>query len=123
VPVSSSGDLVRELKQALPGVDALLLAVDPLLFDAQSLDYIVRESRKAKKPTVGFLEDLPRLGITVSIVAAPSAAAAAAVAASRDPVLMGKKRVDVEDAMIIVSRRAAEATGLDPEAMGAQRIQ
>lgn len=33
VSVTSSGDLIRELKQALPKVDVLLLAVDPILFD------------------------------------------------------------------------------------------
>ncbi len=123
VPVSSSGDLVRELKQALPGVDALVLPVDPLLFEAESLDYIVGESRKAGKPTIGFLEDLPRLGVTVGMVASPAAAAAAAVAASHEPVTMGKKRVEVETATIIVSRRAAEALKLNPEALGADRLE
>jgi hypothetical protein len=122
VAVSSSGDLVRELGQALPKVDAMLLAVDPILFNRESLSYITNETRKAKKPTVGFLEDLTRLGVTVSIVAPPQAVAATAVAAAQNPVVIGKKRVDVDAFTVVVSRREAEAVGINPEAIGADRV-
>lgn len=123
ITVSSSGDLTRELKSALPRIDVLLLAVDPILFDPQNLEYIVSETRAAGKPTVGFLEEMTRLGVTVGLVPSAEAQATVAVDAAREPVLVGKRRVEVVEATVVVSRRAAEALKLDPEAIGAQRIQ
>jgi putative ABC transport system substrate-binding protein len=123
VPISSPGDLVRELKGALGKVDAVVLLVDPILREAQSLQYVVNESRSARKPTVGFLEDLNRLGVTVTLVAPATASAAAAVQAAREPVSVGKKRVEADGMIITVSRKEAQAVGLDAEAIGAHRIQ
>lgn len=122
IPVSSSGDLVRELRQALPKVDVVLLAVDPILFDRRSLEFITDETRSARKPTVGFLEELAGLGVTVCLVTPPDAAAAAAVEAAQEPVRLGKKRVEVDKTLVIVSRAAAKAVGLNPEALGAQQV-
>jgi hypothetical protein len=121
VTVSSSGDLVRALRAALPALDVLLLAVDPVLFDAQSLEIIVAEARAARKPTVGFLEDLTGLGVTLALVAPADAAADLAVGASGDPVRVGKRRVEVSGAEVVVSRAGAAAVGLDPGALGAHR--
>jgi hypothetical protein len=105
VTIGSSGDLVREIKGALPNVEALLLAVDPVVFDQSSLEFIVQEARSANKPTVGFLEGLARLGVTVSLVAPPEEAAAAAIAASAQPVLIGKKRLEVEGMAVVLSSK------------------
>ena len=123
VPVSSPADLVRDLAPALARVDVLLLAVDPVLFDARNLELIVSQARAARKPTLGFLEDLTRLGVTVAILAPPEAAADAALSASGAPVLVGKRRVDAESTVIVVSRAAAAAIGLDPEGLGAHRLE
>ncbi len=123
VTVGSSGDLVRELKQTLPKVDALLMAVDPILFDPRSLQFIVDEARDARKPTVGFLEDLTKLGVTVALVASPDDAAAAAVGVGNEPVLVGKKRVEVSGMLVVVSRKAAATISLNPEALSAQKIE
>jgi len=108
VTIGSSGDLVRDIKGALPNVDALLLAVDPVVFDPQSLEFIVQEARSANKPTVGFLEDLARLGVTVSLVARPEDAAKAAIAASAQPVLIGKKRLEVEGMAVVTAKKAGD---------------
>lgn len=121
IPIGSSGDLVRELKGALPKVDALLLAVDPVLFDERNLAFILEESQAARKPTVGFLEDLAELGVTVALVAPAQEVAATAVAASAQPVLVGKKRVEVDGITVVVSRKAAAAMGLDGEALSARK--
>lgn len=123
VPVTSPADLTRELRGALAKVQVLLLAVDPIVFDPQSLEFIVKESQQAGRPTVGFLEEMTRLGITVSIVAPPEALAAAAAAAARAPVTVGKKRVEVDEAVVIVSKKAADVLRLSPEALGAHRTQ
>ena len=123
VTIGSSGDLVREVKAALPKVDVLLLAVDPVIFDPQNLDFIVAQAREAQKPTVGFLEELVPLGVTVSLVAPPDEVASVAVAASAQPVTVGKKRVEVEGIHVIVSRKAAAAIGLIGEALHAQRLE
>jgi ABC-type uncharacterized transport system substrate-binding protein len=123
ITVASSGDLVRELKGALPKVDAVLLAVDPLLFEERNLEFILEQSVAARKPTVGFLEDLANLGVTVALVAPAEEVAAAAVAASAQPVLVGKKRVEVDGIAVIVSRKAAAAIGLDGEALSARKLE
>jgi ABC-type uncharacterized transport system substrate-binding protein len=123
VTIGSSGDLVREVKGALPKVDALLLAVDPVIFDAQNLEFIVGQAREAHKPTVGFLEELVPLGVTVALVAPPEEVASVAVAASAQPVTVGKKRVEVEGLSVIVSRKAAAAIGLSGEALHAKSLQ
>jgi ABC-type uncharacterized transport system substrate-binding protein len=108
IPVASSGELVRELKGALPRVDVLLLAIDPLLFDSESLKFIVDEAAAAGKPTVGFLEELTRLGVSVALVAPPQAAASAAVEAAASPVLIGKKRVEVDSQQVVLARPSAQ---------------
>jgi hypothetical protein len=123
IAVGSAGDLVRELRPALARIDVLLLAVDPLLFDARSLEFIVGDARAARKPTVGFLEEMTGLGVTVGLVAPADAAATAAVGASGAPVRVGKKRVDADGTTVIVSRKGAAAVGLVPEALGAQRLE
>jgi ABC-type uncharacterized transport system substrate-binding protein len=124
ITVASSGDLVRELKGALPKVDAVLLAVDPLLFeDERNLAFILEQSVAARKPTVGFLEDLDNLGVTVALVAPAVEVAATAVAASAQPVLVGKKRVEVDGITVIVSRKAAAAIGLNGEALSARKLE
>lgn len=117
VPVSSAGDLVRELKRTLPTVDTLLLAVDPILFDKRSLEFVVAECQAAKKPSVGFLQELTRFGVTLSMVLPPDALAEAAVAAAAEPVSVGKKRVEVEGSKVVVSPEAAARVGLDPDAL------
>ncbi len=123
VPVNSAGDLIRDLDGALPKVDALLLAVDPILFDRQALKFIVDKCTAEKKATVGFLEDLPKLGVTAVLVTPPAAVAAMAAQAAQEKVTVGKKRIEVDGATIIVSRKAATAIGLNPEALGATRVE
>jgi hypothetical protein len=123
ITVGSPADLARELGPALSRVDVLLLAVDPILFDPRNLELIVNEARSARKPTLGFLEDLTRLGITLALLATPDAAAAAALSASGAPVLVGKRRVDADGTIVVVSRAAATAIGLNPEALAAQRVE
>jgi ABC-type uncharacterized transport system substrate-binding protein len=123
LPVSSSADLARTMSQAMPKIDVLVLAVDPILFDRQNLKIIVAAATAAKKPTVGFLDGLPGLGVTVSLVAEPSASAALAVGVSEGAKTEGKKLVDVDSAMVVFSKKSAEAVGIDPEASGANKIE
>jgi ABC-type uncharacterized transport system substrate-binding protein len=114
VAVSSEGKLVRALKRTLPEVDTLLLAVDPIL-KRDTLEYVVSECKAAGKPSVGFLKDLTRYGVTLSMVLPLDAIAEAAVAAADDPVSVGKKRVEIEDPEIVVSPSGAQSVGLDPK--------
>jgi ABC-type uncharacterized transport system substrate-binding protein len=123
VAVGSDGELVRAVKPALAKVDVLLLAVDPLLFDPLNLRFVVGAAQEARKLTVGFLEDLTGRGVPVSLLTSAEAAADAAVGASSDPVLVGKKRVEVTALHVVVSREAAAAVGWRAEALGAQKIQ
>lgn len=122
IPVSSDGDLVRELKGALPRVDVLVLLVDPIIFNQQNLGFVVGEARQARKPTLGFLEELTSFGVVMAMEAPAAAKATAALAASKEPVVLGKKRVEVEAAVLTVSKKDAEAIGLNAEALGAQKV-
>ncbi len=123
IAVGSSGDLTRELPKALASIDVLLLAVDPLIFDRESLAFVVEQAGAARKPTIGFLAELPRLGVTLALVASAAATAQAAVTAARDPVLVGKKRVDVDNVTVIASRKGLGAMGLSPEVLGVSRLE
>jgi hypothetical protein len=119
LPVGSSGELIRRLRSGLSDIDVLLLPVDPILFDRRSLQYVVDESRKAGVPTVGFLEGLEGLGVTLAVVADLEAVAQAAVGAAADPVTVGKRRLEVEGWRVVVSREAAAAVGLSKGAIDA----
>jgi len=121
LPVGSDGDLIRRLRSGLEGLDVLLLPVDPILFDRRSLEYVVEETRKAGVPTVGFLEGLERLGVTLTVAADPAAVARVAVAASADPVTVGKKRMEVDGWKILVSPAGGAAVGLSSDAIDALR--
>jgi hypothetical protein len=121
VAVKSPGELARVLPKALHQMDVLMLAVDPLIFDRQSLEFVVDQADRAGKPTLGFLKDLTDLGVTICLLAPPPEQAATAVAAAADVVRVGKKHVDVDDLRVIVSSPAARKAGLDPEALGANR--
>ena len=117
---SSTGDLVRAV-DGLAGVDVVLLAIDPLLFDRQALRFVVEKATAAKKPTVGFLPDLVGLGVTVALTTQPDAVAAAAVAkapAARPGV---RAFADAGSPFIIASRRSAELIGILVETLGAQQ--
>jgi len=119
LPVGSSGDLIRRVRSGLADVDVLLLPVDPILFDRRSLEYVVGETRKARVPTVGFLEGLDKLGVTISVVADPTAVAAAAVGAAGAPVTVGKKRLEVDGSSVTVSSEAAAELGISRSAIDA----
>lgn len=122
VTIGSTGDLYRSIKPALGNVDALLLAIgDPVTTSRESVEYIVEQAQAAKKPTVGFLEGLTREGVTLALVVPPAAMAKAAAEAADLPPAVGKKRIEVDQMQVVVSRKAAEAIGSSPEALGAQR--
>jgi ABC-type uncharacterized transport system substrate-binding protein len=122
IPVGSPGELVRGLRDALPGVDAVLLPVDPILFDRETLQIIVDEAQKLKRPTIGFLEALPGLGVTACLVTPAASVASAAIDAARGRA-PGSGPVEPDNPVLVVSRRGAQAVGLSPEAMGAQKIE
>jgi hypothetical protein len=85
VPVEarSTGDLVRQLRPALARVDVLVAPVDPLLFEPDSFKILTDELRAAGKPSVGFLEELPRRGLTGALLVSREALARAAWQAAR----------------------------------------
>lgn len=122
VTIGSTGDLYRSIKPALGKVDALLLAIgDPVTTSRESVEYIVEQAQAVKKPTVGFLEGLTREGVTLALVVPPAAMAQAAAEAADQPPAVGKKRIEVDQMQVVVSRKAAEAIGSSPEALGAHR--
>jgi hypothetical protein len=120
--VSSPGELARTIKDALPRIDVLLLAVDPLLFDRRSLDAIVEQSMAQKKPAVGFLSELAALGVAICLSTAPAEVAAKAVELSEFTGVKGKKRVEIDSAVIILSKKAVEPLKLDRARLGATDV-
>lgn len=115
IPVSSPGELARALKDELPKIDVLLLAVDPLLFDRRNLEAIVAQSIAQKKPAVGFLRDLTALGVPVCLVSSPGEVAAKAVELSEFTGIKGKKRVEIDSALVFLSRKSSTALNLSQD--------
>ena len=122
IAVSSPGELARSMKEVLPRVDVLVLAVDPLILDPRSVDLIVEQTIAQKKPAVGFLGELAPLGVAVCIVAAPNDVAAKAVELSEFSGIKGKKRVEVDSTVIVLSKKAAEPLKLDKARLGATDV-
>jgi ABC-type uncharacterized transport system substrate-binding protein len=118
IPAASAGDLVRGLKPALARADVLLIPVDPLLFDRESARIVVDEAGSAGKPVVGFLPDVPQLGMAGGIVLAP---AALAKAAWESGALADGKVVEVNGAMQYVTQEATTTIDLDTEKPGEKR--
>jgi hypothetical protein len=111
IPVRSPGDLVRHLRSGLEGVDVLLVPVDPLVFDRQSLQIVVDEAKAAAKPAIGFLPDLAELGLAGSIVTSRESQAKAAWLASRRA---KSAAVDV-DGLFYVSQGTTTAVDAESE--------
>ena len=122
IPVSSPGELARAMKEMLPKIDALLLAVDPLLLDPRNLQLIVEQTIAQKKPAVGFLSELAPLGVAVCLITDPAEVAAKAVELSTFSGLKGKKRVEVDSTVIILSKKTAERLKLDKARIGANDV-
>jgi hypothetical protein len=122
IAVSSPGDLARAMRESLPRIDVLLLAVDPLLFDRRALDVVVQQTLAQKKPAVGFLGELAPLGVAVCLVTAPADVAARAVELAEFTGVKGKKRVEVDSTVIILSKKAVEPLGLDRVRLGADDV-
>jgi ABC-type uncharacterized transport system substrate-binding protein len=123
LPAASSGDLVRVLGGIGAGVDAIVLAIDPLLFDRQALRLIVEKSSAAKKPTIGFLPELTGFGVTVALTNEPASIAATALAAAKNNNRSATRRIAETDGLIVtVSRQAAQRIGITAESLNAQQI-
>lgn len=122
IAVSSPGELARAMKEALPKIDVLLLAVDPLLFDRHSMDVIVEQSLSQKKPAVGFLSDLAPLGVAVCLALPSGDVAAKAVELSEFSGVRGKKRVEIDSVVVVLSRKAADVLKLDKASLGATDV-
>jgi len=122
IAVSSPGELARAMKEALPRIDVLILAVDPLLLDPRSMDLIVEQTLAQKKPAVGFLSELAPLGVAVCLVSAPAEVAAKAVELSEFSGIKGKKRVEVDSTVVFLSKKAAAPLKLDKAHLGATDV-
>jgi hypothetical protein len=118
VEVHSAGDLVRGLKQALATLDVLLLPVDPILFEREQLRIVIDEARRARKPAIGFLADLPQLGFTGALVNSEEALARTAFKASRKPAPDSTVIVDVEGPFVYVTAEKETVIDLDSEKPG-----
>jgi ABC-type uncharacterized transport system substrate-binding protein len=120
---TSSGELVRAFGSLAGSVDAVVLTIDPLLFDRQSLRFVVEKASAAKKPTIGFLPELVSLGVTFVLTNEPAAVAATAVGAAKNSARPGKRvTAEVDGFTVLVSRRAAELIGIPPESLSAYQI-
>ena len=123
VAVNSVGELVRSLKETLPSVDAVILAIDPIDFDRLNVRFIVEAAGAQRKPVIGFLPELLTAGVTIALTVDPSAVVAAAVEEASTPPSKTRKVRQLDSFVISVSRRSAERIGLNVESLGAQKIQ
>jgi hypothetical protein len=117
VPVASAGALVRAVEGALDKCDALVLLVDPLLFDRQLLGAVVQAATAKKKPTIGFLPELVKQGVTVTLSVDPVAAALRAIGIARSSPAERSRMSWVSEMNVSVSTESASALGLDAEVL------
>jgi len=121
IPVTS-GNAAASLRRVLPGLDAVILLIDPLVFDAGAMHEIIALTSAAKIPTIGFLPDLASVGVTVAIVASAGNLADTAVRSATATSAGSRSVVEADSMDIIVSKQSAQEVGLDPKAIGATSI-
>jgi ABC-type uncharacterized transport system substrate-binding protein len=119
---SSSGELVRALGNLASQVDAVILTIDPLLFDRQALRFVIEKTATARKPTIGFLPELVTLGVTVTLTSDPPSIAAAALKSAKQARPGVRATVQADSMLIVASRRAAGLIGITAESLGADQI-
>jgi hypothetical protein len=121
IPVTA-GNAAAALRRSIAGLTAVVLLIDPLLFDATAMHDVLAVTSAAKVPTIGFLSDLTAIGVTIAIVVPAGNVAEAAVrsAASASP---GQRDFVESDAIeIVVSKQSALEVGLDPKTIGATTV-
>jgi hypothetical protein len=104
IPANTAGDVIRQLKPALAEIDVLVVPVDPLVFDRDTLRVVSEQARAARKPTIGFLPDLAELGLTGSLSLSKEAVARAAWQACQRTPADGLDVVPVEGALQYLSQ-------------------
>lgn len=121
IPVTA-GNAAAALRRAIGGLNAVILLIDPLVFDAIAMRDVLAVTGAAKIPTIGFLTDLTTIGVTIAIVVPAGNAADMAVrsAASQSP--GSRSVVEAEAIEIIVSKQSAQEVGLDPKTIGATTV-
>jgi|GEM_PF-3822222 len=67
VGLKDSDELQESLEPALNQVQGVLLLIDALAFGPDQVRFIVSKCLQAKKPLVGFLENMPEVGVPFAI--------------------------------------------------------
>ena len=67
VGLQDPDELEQSLGSALNQVQGVLLLIDPLAFGPDQVRFIVSKCLEAKKPLLGFLEDMPEEGVPFAI--------------------------------------------------------
>jgi hypothetical protein len=104
IAANTAGDVVRQLKPAMAEIDVLVVPVDPLVFDRDTLRLLTEQARAARKPAIGFLPDLAELGLTGALTLSKEAVARAAWQACRRAPIEGLDVVPVEGALQYLSQ-------------------
>jgi ABC-type uncharacterized transport system substrate-binding protein len=69
VGLTGAEELEQALDPALKNVQAVLLLIDALAFNPDQVRFVVSKCLQAKKPLVGFLENMPEAGVPFAIYA------------------------------------------------------
>jgi len=85
-------DLQATLGPALKSVDALLVLLDPIAFNPDSIRFVVNTCLQEKKPAIGFMDSVASVGVPFAIYPSADEIAKTAVAAMR-----GLKQAKPED--------------------------
>lgn len=115
VPVSGT-NAATVLRDKLAKMDVLILLIDPLLFDAKTLNAVVSLATAAHVATIGFLPELTDLGVTVAVV--PPVEALASMALRNGRTTAARHTVEVEEMEVTVSKKSAQEVGLDTSLIG-----
>jgi len=81
VGLNDPGELEAALPPALKDADMLLLLIDPVTFNPDSVRFIVSTCLAAKKPSLGFLDSVPKMGGAFALYPPPDELGRTAVSA------------------------------------------
>jgi hypothetical protein len=121
IPVTA-GNAGAALRRSIAGLSAVVLLIDPLVFDATAMHDILVVTSAAKVPTIGFLSDLTTIGVTIAIVVPAANAAEVAVRSAASASAGTRDFVESDVIEIFVSKQSAQEVGLDPKAIGATTV-
>ena len=119
---ATGGSAAAALRPHLGKINAVLLLIDPLLFDERTMHEIILAAAAAKVPTIGFLPELPSVGVTFALTTPAAQLAALAVRSAPLSTPGTRRTVELDALEVTASKKSADDLGLDLKAIGGVNV-